>query len=304
MRDDAQIKPSSRARPFVIFFSGSEGTTFFGDTLSRCKDVYIPAREPLEAHHVYNKGVSNATKLKWIYKVLEFGHAPDRSQWIEDLGSLIPDLPLNWEPTHLENARSVGFRIRPSAFSGPILPAGTDGLRGTLRRILGNEDPFVRILHRLDECRGGMVCFHRVNTLKRAVSNYRMVHERKSQFRRRDLSPSHISPQRLQEDMDRYQGYMGQYKRLVRMASRLKVPVLEVAYEDVLKDPVGTFQRFFELVGLPMDEGVRDIAASSRYQKSTNDDLRNVLVNYDEILDYFKGTASEAMLRDVGGDSV
>ena len=66
--------------------------------------------------------------------------------------------------------------------------------------------------------------------------------------------------------------------RISQLIDRTKLPNLEVAYEDLLNDESGTLKKIWDFLE------VKNIATTGRTRKSTPQDLRNAVVNLDEIL--------------------
>ena len=68
---------------------------------------------------------------------------------------------------------------------------------------------------------------------------------------------------------------------------RGKTPgAIELVYEDVLSDRQAFFDRIFAAIGVASI----DVTDNDETKKITSDNLQDVILNYDELLDYFSGT--------------
>jgi LPS sulfotransferase NodH len=84
-----------------------------------------------------------------------------------------------------------------------------------------------------------------------------------------------------------------QNRKLNDYARSLGLPFLELSYEDILVDQEKTFRQVCKFLGVafePLKGGTK---------KNTSDNLRDVLENFDELKDAFKGTRYEAMFDEI-----
>ena len=67
--------------------------------------------------------------------------------------------------------------------------------------------------------------------------------------------------------------------RLTRIVDRMKLPSLEIAYEDLLNDEQATLKQLWDFLD------VRNVATVGKTRKNTPQDLRQAVSNLDEIID-------------------
>lgn len=80
---------------------------------------------------------------------------------------------------------------------------------------------------------------------------------------------------------------------LKRFVDGLYLPTLDVYYEDLLLDEPGTLQTIYEYIGV-----APRMTKGSSY-KNTDDDLRNALLNFEELKAAVSGTPYEEMFDEV-----
>lgn len=130
----------------------------------------------------------------------------------------------------------------------------------------------------------------RRNLLKSAVSrvNARRFHRQSGEWNRfvgkPDLPAKAISPSEIEGEVKVCVEAMNQIRSC---AEAFALPTLFVYYEDLLADR----EEFFRLVTSFL--GVRNISMNGVFVKTTDDDLRRALPNYDELVAHFRGTALE-----------
>lgn len=97
-------------------------------------------------------------------------------------------------------------------------------------------------------------------------------------------APDFINTLALREKLD------GDLKRFV---DGLRLPTLDVYYENILLDEPGTLKTIYEFIGVPprMTKGAS--------YKNTSDDLRNALLNFEELKASVSGTPYEEMFDEV-----
>jgi hypothetical protein len=81
--------------------------------------------------------------------------------------------------------------------------------------------------------------------------------------------------------------------RLCTYVSRVRRPTLELLYEDILLDHAGTHRRIFDFLG------VTDMTVAGNCLKATDDDLRNVILNFDELREKYRGSKYQSMIEEV-----
>jgi len=282
---------SDTPRPFLAIFGGSEGTTFFCDVVGKTEAVYCPAMEPLERHRPYMRGVTDRSKLLWLSELYSLPANPSEAEsWLEKLRRTIPNVPLLEDLDVIRRAKVAGIKMRPSALAGD----GSLARCRVPRRILGIKteplDPYRELFRLLKAHEVVPLFFRRENLVKQAISSYRMTCEKKSQFIRRDSSPSTIDPAVLLAAVEEYERYLALRLELIELATAVGLEAIEIRYEDILEDPLGVFRTFFEAAQIPCPREVDSLMVNTRFKKATRDDLTKVIVNYDEVSAYLQGT--------------
>lgn len=96
------------------------------------------------------------------------------------------------------------------------------------------------------------------------------------------------------EEFDRVMQHREQVDQgLIDYVASLPLPRLELDYEDLLQHRDAVLERAFTFLGV----NVQPVEGPSL--KITSDDLREVLLNYDELRDRYKGTKYEHMFDEV-----
>lgn len=146
------------------------------------------------------------------------------------------------------------------------------------------------------ELRVTTIQMRRNNTVKAVVSrmNARRLHEESGKwnlYREKDRMP----PMKI--DLDEFDRQLQERKQaesdLARFVDRLALPTLDVSYESLLVDRDATLLRVFEAIGVPPH------SVSSKTIKHTSDDLRDAILNFDELQARYAGTAYHAMFDEV-----
>jgi LPS sulfotransferase NodH len=78
-------------------------------------------------------------------------------------------------------------------------------------------------------------------------------------------------------------------RELESYVARLRLPALRLVYEDLLGDREGTLQKVFSFLGL------RPMRLQEKTLKHTSDDLRQAVLNFDDLRARYAGTAYEPM---------
>jgi hypothetical protein len=139
-RPPTRVGAGQRARPFIILFDGSAGSSWFADSLGRHSDVFIAGYEPLEwvGHSRYIGSNSTAWQAAWFSTVWstwwtpargsggdESAH-PDGGTWEGWLQSYYANEKLDPSKHHapltvvapsrnkVARAAASGFKVRPA----------------------------------------------------------------------------------------------------------------------------------------------------------------------------------------------
>lgn len=148
----------------------------------------------------------------------------------------------------------------------------------------------------MSELRVTTLQMHRNNTVKAVVSrmNARRLHEESGNwnlYREKDRMPP------MEIDLAAFDKQLQERKRseaeLARFVDRLDLPTLDVSYESLLTDRDVTLLRVFEALGVPAH------SVTSKTIKHTSDDLRDVILNFDELKARYAGTPYHAMFDEV-----
>ena len=141
-----------------------------------------------------------------------------------------------------------------------------------------------------------MIYLYRENTVKRVVSLLNAIrleeatgwwnlHKEKNR-----PGPFEIDP----EDFDDRLRRMSASKiETEEQARSLGLPTLTFKYEDILKDVEGVRRTVFAFLG------VKHIEVDGSPLKTTSDDLRDVIINFDDLRSRYIGTEFEWMFSEV-----
>ena len=105
------------------------------------------------------------------------------------------------------------------------------------------------------------------------------------------LPPFRVDPEAFDEMLrrkERFEGLLADYVR-----NELALPTLSLAYEDLLRDREAVLDRIWGFLGVP---GAR---TEGSLRKNTSDDLRRVLLNFDDLRARYAGTPYEPMFDEV-----
>ena len=168
---------------------------------------------------------------------------------------------------------SVGFKTKLTVIGDPT----------GLGQLIDNEH--VRIIH-----------LRRRNLVKLAVSSLAAarLHDRTGQWNLFDendrLKPFHIG---YQEFNDRLQYKISVNQTLDKFIAGLHVPVIRLYYEDMLTDEDSYFRKLYKFLDIP------DIACISNIKKNVPDDLKQLVLNVDELKEHYSGTELYKMFDEV-----
>jgi len=257
--------------------------------------------------------ISLKTKISWLRQYYLFSQSSS-VEWLENLEKLIPGLPFEYSEK-LPGVTSFGLKIRPSVFIAGSHMGKKVGLGSVLRRLrtmfsipqtamkgffkIKYVNIFSELFDLLKERNVYVFFFQRNNVLKQAISIYRRMEQKKSQFTG-DTGPSVIDVKCLRRYLNSYENCLKMHRLMRAAADKKEVPYGIIAYEDILNDKAGTFTKFFERIGVPVSSDMlADTLEKGRYKKSTSDNLREALINYEEVLEYFRGTRYECYFQDI-----
>lgn len=238
-------------RKLVLLFEGRTGSSMFGGMLNQHPEIGFLGEE--------------------VADLLDDGWEA-QERWIDRLFSEPPAMS---DPrlTPPDDLRVVGFKVKLREV------ASTSGLAESL------VEHRARIVH-----------MTRRNLVKQAVSSIRAtdLYEATGHFNldpgQEDLVPGpyEIPVERFHRILTWLESHV---EALERFVSRLPLPVLRLAYEDLVGDTDGTMRRVWDWLDVPCTD------VYSRSIKVTSDDLSDVVSNYDEIVDHYRGTRFAAFFR-------
>ena len=156
-----------------------------------------------------------------------------------------------------------------------------------------NFETFSELLHELN-CR--VIYLRRRNWVKWAVSWQNAIRLNASlgkwnlKSQDKNLGPITIDP-------DLFHEWLHNVPELLRasdeMIGTMRLPVLRLQYEQLLVEPQDTIDKVFSFLG------VRSTEFHSEVKKNTNDDLRKVVKNFDELRERYVGTEYEPMFDEI-----
>lgn len=179
------------------------------------------------------------------------------------------------------------------ALSVPILSRwGAVGFKTKLRDI-SDPEQFARLLQELNV---KIIHMQRRNRIKVTVSeincnvlyqrtNYYNVYKEQDQLPPISIELEHFKKiLKMREDLD---------NRLSNYVADLGLPILEIYYEDLLIDERSTLKNTYEFLGVPARH------TRGKSFKNTSDDLRQALLNFNELRTAFAGTPYESMFDEI-----
>ncbi len=174
------------------------------------------------------------------------------------------------------------------------------GALGFKTKIVDVLDPagFIKLVQSVN-CH--IIQLHRQNHVKAVISkvNARRLHDRSGNWNLYDESDRMPPLQVKGEELDKllFERALAE-RQLDEFVDRIGQPTLKIAYEDLLLDRDGTLANVFSFLRIP----VRPVRAKTL--KNTSDDLREVLLNFDELRDRHRDTEYGPMFDEnllVGG---
>lgn len=169
---------------------------------------------------------------------------------------------------------------------------GSIGFKTKLRDI---SDParFSALLKELDV---KIIHMQRKNRVKVTVSeiNCNILHQKTNYYniyKEEDrLAPVSIDVEQFKRVLKMREDLDSQLKHFVE---ELRLPTLELYYEDILRDEADVLHRTYNFLGVP------PILTKGTSFKNTSDNLREALLNFDELRAEFIGTPYENMFDEV-----
>ena len=166
------------------------------------------------------------------------------------------------------------------------------GFKSKLVDVL-DQDGFAQLL-RERSCR--VICLQRLNSIKAVVStiNARRQFEMSGYWNL--LKESHRLPA-FAVDLDEFDLLLKQREKmngeLGNYVDQLKLPTLRLQYEDLLHSRDKFLHQVFHFLGVPVK------SAQGMTLKNTKDDLREAILNFDELRKKYHGTRYESMFDEV-----
>lgn len=247
---------------FAVVYYGNTGSSWLVQTLGSSPGVLIPAFEPLESW-AWKAGADE--KLAWLRAAFSppfEGEGPAREAWIAEL-SRSPQ----FQKLPRDNFSTVGLKMSWSAVPDT----------GALLNLLGEKGT-------------RLVFLERSNRIKHALSLYRYHEEKKSQFELAGVRP----PSKV--DFKRFEHWVQDSIRLHAELEAFRDRALEalgpdvlttVEYEDFVS-PEGKVAVIDRLAGFLEIEPPS--LNASHFEKSTPDDLRSAIVNYERLRRRYRRT--------------
>jgi LPS sulfotransferase NodH len=247
---------------FVIVYYGNTGSSWLVQTLGSAPGVLIPAFEPLESWAWKAEGAEKLAWLRTAFSPPAVRVGPEFDVWVAALGKSPQFSQL---PT--DEFSTVGFKMTWSAV--PDTAA---------------------LLEFFREKRTMLVFLERSNRIKHALSLYRYHDEKKSQFELAGVRPpSKVKLKRFDywvQDSIRLHGELDAF-RATALDSLDPESITTVAYEDFVspEGKVAVIDRLVEFLGIEAPS-----LDASHFEKSTPDDLRSAIVNYDRLRRRYRKT--------------
>jgi hypothetical protein len=156
-----------------------------------------------------------------------------------------------------------------------------------------NFEAFSMLLHELD-CR--VIYLRRRNWVKWAVSWQNAIRLNASlgkwnlKSQDKNLGPIAIDPDLFHEWLENVPELLQVSDEMI---GTMRLPVLRLHYEQLLVEPQETIDNVFSFLDVP------PMKFHSELKKNTNDDLRKVIKNFDELRERYVGTEYESMFDEV-----
>lgn len=166
------------------------------------------------------------------------------------------------------------------------------GYKTKLKDVL-DQDGFAQLIQEMD-CK--IIQLQRYNSVKAVIStinakrlweasgNWNLLNESSR------LPAFAVDPDEFAERLQQREAWDRELEAYVQ---RLQLPTLTLHYEDLLKDENSFKQRVYSFLG------VKPKPAQGITLKNTNDDLREVILNFDELYARYSGTPYQVMFDEV-----
>lgn len=173
-----------------------------------------------------------------------------------------------------------------------VSKVGAIGFKTKLVDVL-DLDGFTRLLR---EKNVKILYMYRRNRIKAVVSriNARRLHEATGNwnlYQESDRQPP------MTVDLAEFHQFVREREEadnaLAAYVERLQLPQMRIQYEDLQADKDGMLKQIFAFLGVP------DVAVQGKTKKHTSDDLREVVLNFDELKASFAGTPYFEMFDEV-----
>lgn len=141
-----------------------------------------------------------------------------------------------------------------------------------------------------------IIHMHRENRVKAVVSkiNAKRLYDQSGYwnlYKETDrMPPIEIDPILFQELLVEREGLENELKQFI---TSLDLPVLQVTYEELMIDREKVLAEIFKFLG------VRQKPVKSKTLKHTSDDLREIVLNFDDLRSHYQGTQFAAMFDEV-----
>jgi LPS sulfotransferase NodH len=244
---------------YVILFQGRAGSSFLVDALGRLPGVVAEGEMLVGLDPARG---SFANRLRRLFRP-----GPD-----DGPAQFQTDTTRHFYAAAWPGARAIGFKTKV--------------------RDVYDLEAFARVL---TACDVRAIALDRRNAVKQAVSNLNAdrLHQALGEWNLPDgkarLGPFTAEPADFDDALRRVVFAQEMLDVFVR---HLRVPVLRLEYEDLLREPAGWFGSVCRFIGVPPAEPRSAVA------KNTDDDLRSVLLNFDELKARYDGTPYAAMFDD------
>lgn len=265
-------------RSFLLVFYGNTGSSWLIQMLGSPPDVFIPGFEPLERWSAVGDrssgwDVTDAERLGWMRTVFappEDRNGPAFEAWLGEAGKNPHfSTPMN------AAFSTIGFKMNSHSVS---------------------ERP--ALFEALVELGSQVIVLQRSNRIKHALSLYRYHEEDKSQFDEGGIRP----PSEI--DLTVFHGWVKESVTLHRQSEIFWAQARDaldpdaltrVRYEEFIDDEgkAETMERLKEFLSI---DGLS--YSVPQFKKATPDSLQSAVVNYEELVDQYRGSEFQAFLSE------
>lgn len=241
---------------FIIFFTGAEGSSWLISLLGKLPGVNIIGFEPFDNHVFVRNGFGKRMTHEDLHKCYHilFGDTKDKQGEINKIYHKYIDQDLDISIN--EYTRSFGFKTREVAPS--------------IKYLIKHKN-FVPIF------------LYRANKLKYAISMLRgQLQFNHLRGEKVDQSKKFFKLEDIGEKIAWHDKKLAQFVNYQRMLSKYKIPYVVIRYEDLLYSKIPTLRKITNTLGFEFHDKQLE-KVDTRYKKMTNDDLKNVILNYEEI---------------------